>query len=258
MARLSKKAQVALSSVQRKFENGDLSDIIKIARIARKEGDVMPSDKWSFSNRVLAYMQTGEFDCRGFRQWQKAGRQVKKGSAAAFILGPITVQVEEDGERVVKCVGFRGIAVFSVEDTEGDDIPKFDYTPAELPPLVDVTERLGIGVKWGPTALGSLGSSNCAGTDIKIGTEDTAVFFHELAHAAHAKIQGGLVGGQHSDQETVAEFTAAVLMELYGMGDRSGNAWQYIGGYNSDPVRAMVKALSTVEKVLELIEGEVN
>ena len=47
---------------------------------------------------------------------------------------------------------------------------------------------------------------------------------------------------------------SAVLMELYGLGDRTGNAWNYIKGYNEDPSRAIVQALSTVEKVIELLE----
>lgn len=65
----------------------------------------------------------------------------------------------------------------------------------------------------------------------------------------------GLKGGQCTGQETIAEFTAAVLMRLYGLGDRSGNCWRYIAGYAKDPLRAIVRALTTVEKVLALLLG---
>ena len=53
-----------------------------------------------------------------------------------------------------------------------------------------------------------------------------------------------------ADQETVAEFAAAVLMALYGLADRSGNAWEYIGRYSSDPLTAITHALAAVERVL--------
>ena len=91
------------------------------------------------------------------------------------------------------------------------------------------------------------------GSEITLGTHDPEVFFHELAHAAHARIDG-LRPGQHTDQETIAEFTAAVLMALYGLGDRTGNAWRYIQSYSKDPLTAIQRALSTVEKVLILLE----
>ena len=41
---------------------------------------------------------------------------------------------------------------------------------------------------------------------------------------------------------------------MYGH-DYSGNAWSYIKGYNSDPLKAIFSALSTVEKVIALIEN---
>jgi hypothetical protein len=50
-----------------------------------------------------------------------------------------------------------------------------------------------------------------------------------------------------------AEFTACVLMEVYDLGDRSGNAWRYIQAYASNPIQAIARALDTVEKVLEVL-----
>ncbi len=52
-----------------------------------------------------------------------------------------------------------------------------------------------------------------------------------------------------------SEFSAAVLMALYGLGDRSGNAWEYIGRYSPDPLTAITHALAAVERVLGLLEG---
>jgi len=80
-----------------------------------------------------------------------------------------------------------------------------------------------------------------------------AVFFHELAHAAHSRFQGWRSMDEYNQQETVVEFTACALMQLYGLGDSTGNAWQYLGDYASDPRMAIVKALGTVEKALGML-----
>lgn len=66
---------------------------------------------------------------------------------------------------------------------------------------------------------------------------------------------GRLKGGHVGKQETVAELTAPVLMHLYGLGDRTGNCWSYIGSYAKDTLHAVVRALGVVERVLVLLLG---
>jgi antirestriction protein ArdC len=218
-------------------------------------GEPISSEKWSLSNRVLAYIQTRDLDCRGYKQWQKADRHIRKGERAAYILAPclVTGKDEETGKETQVLRGFRAVAVFGLDQTNGEPLPEVDYTPAELPPLADVAERLGIDVVYQPLPPGRLGRCEVTGSRIELGAHDPQVFFHELAHAAHARIEGRLKGGQHAGQETVAEFTAAVLMHLYGLGDRTGNCWEYVRGYAADPLQAIVKALHTVEQVLALL-----
>ena len=253
--KLSDNAQAALDTVVQRFKAGDLSPIVELAAIAPDPSNIVPFDKWSFSNKIMAYLQTGTTDCRGFRQWQGAGRQVRKGEKAAYILGPITVKREEDGEDVLHCVGFKGIAVFADHQTDGDALPDRNLTPADLPPLHDVAETLGIAVRWAPKMGSAWGSAATDGTRVLLSSYDAPVFFHELAHSIHARINGGLQGGQRADQETVAELTAAVLSQLYGV-DWSGNAWTYISGYNSsDPLAAITAALGTVGQVLAFLES---
>ena len=146
------------------------------------------------------------------------------------------------------------VPVFAVTDTDGEPLPEADYTPKRLPPLTEVADRLGVKVTWQPTPHDRLGDCDAKGSRINIGTRDPSVFFHELAHAAHARVNGGsLQGGQHVGLETTAEFTACVLMQLYGLGDRTGNAGRYISGCAKDPLVAIVKALNTVQKVLEVL-----
>ena len=252
--KLSDNAQAALDTVVQRFKAGDLSPIVAQAAIAPDPDNVVPWDRWSFSNKLMSYMQTGTTDCRGFRQWQQAGRQVRKGERAAYILGPITVKREEDGEETLRCVGFKSIPVFADHQTDGDALPDRNLTPADLPPLYAVAETLGIAVRWAPKMGATWGSAATDGTRVLLSSYDAPVFFHELAHSIHARIDGRLKGGQHADQETVAELTAAVLSQLYGV-DWSGNAWTYISSYNStDPLAAITAALGTVGQVLAFLE----
>lgn len=249
--KLSAKAQTALDRVIEQFKAGDLSPIVDVVRIERDPS--APSTAWTFRNQVLAYAQTRTLDCRGYRQWQEVDRQVVKGALAAFIFAPrmITKEDEDTGKKESRLIGFRPIAVFPYQDTEGDGPGAMTYEPRELPPLAEVAESLGISIKWAPM-LGALGSYTKGRERITLGADQAPIFFHELAHAAHAQIEE-LKPGQDAQQETVAEFTAAVLSELYGY-EHSGNAWQYIESYNEDPLKAIYAALGTVERVLTLIE----
>lgn len=254
--KLSDKAQASLDRVIERFKSGDLSPITNIARFEIPEN--APCFKWSFSNKVLAYIQSGELDCRGFNQWQDAGRKIKKGTKAAFILRPRTMKLEKEGqEPEVICIGFASIPVFPASGTEGEGTLAA-YQPKELPPLYDVAKKLGVEVRYMPVSPDKLGSCKPDGTCITIGTEAPEVFFHELAHAIHAKIDGSLKSGQDTAQETVAEFTSSVLMDLYGLNDTSGNTWQYIKMYANDPLEAITKAMATVEKVLQVLLAQEN
>lgn len=255
---LSDNARAAMNRVIQQFKDGNLSQLVQVITIRRSKHD-MPSANWSLSNQMLAFMQTmgATLDCRGFRQWEEVGRKVKKGAKAVYILGPVTRKIEDKatGDTKVIVVGFRSIPVFSIEDTEGDDLKTETYEPAVMPPLMDVAARLGVKVTWGPIGGNAYGWFSPKGEHIHLGTHEWGTFFHELAHAAHNDLEK-LKGGQDVDQEVVAEFTAAVLMSLYGH-DYTGNAWQYISAYAStDPLKAVVRCLSTIEKVVDLICGE--
>jgi len=99
---------------------------------------------------VLAYMQAEELDCRGFRQWEEAGRKVKKGSRAVFILRPHlikTTKKDETGElkEYFVPVGFSPIPVFAASDTEGAT-PLPVYQPTALPPLFEVAKTFSM--RW--------------------------------------------------------------------------------------------------------------
>ena len=244
---LSIKAQTSLNRVIEKFKTGDLSPISTVVRIDLDE--LAPAKHWSLSNKVISFVQSGELDCRGFRQWQKAGRQIKKGSKAIYIFRPHTIKsITEDQEENI-CLGFSPVAVFPASCTKGDvDLP--GYAPIKFPPLIEIAQKFGIAVEYVPVTPDKLGDCKTDGDKIRLGSHDARIFFHELSHAIHSRIDGNLKAGQQIDQETIAEFTAAVLMDFYNFGDHTGNAWKYISQYANNPLIAITKALGTVEKVL--------
>ena len=102
-----------------------------------------------------------------------------------------------------------------------------------------------------PLPSDRVGDCTVKGDKIRLDTHDWGVFFHELAHAAHATA-GQLQPGQITNQEVVAELAATVLMEIYGH-RRTGNCYQYISMYSDDPLRAVGQAISDVEKVLGVL-----
>lgn len=249
--KLSEKAQTSINKVIAQFQAGDLSAISKVVRI--KLDPAAPAYSWSLSNRVLAFIQSGELDCRGFRQWQNLGRTIKKGSRAVYIMRPHTIKKEnEDNQEERICIGFSAIPIFAASDTEGEELPYISKLQ-KFPPLLDVAKKFGISVAYVPVTSDKLGDADTQGNKIRLGSQDPRIFFHELAHAIHARIEGELKGGQHIEQETIAEFTTTVLMDFYGLGDHTGNAWNYINHYSSDPLTAITKALGTVEKIVGVL-----
>ena len=66
----------AMETVLKALEN----DPEKVA-LAVFRGNSKPSDSWSLFNRLIMFMNN-TCDARGFRQWEKVGRKIKKGSRA--------------------------------------------------------------------------------------------------------------------------------------------------------------------------------
>ncbi len=262
--KLSEKAAAAMDKVLEQFKTGDLSPVIQCARITPDPADTKPATKWTTRNRILAYLTTGDLDCRGFKQWKKVGRHVKKredGGIAGYILGPIKVWITDDetNEKRQIVVGYTSIAVFGVSATEGEALPVFDYTPPEPPALTDLAESLGIETVYlADLPNDSHGDYNPETDKIRIGTHDPRTFWHELGHAMHNRIEkragNELQGGQDPMQETIAELTGCVLAQLYAKRDQTGNAWQYISKYSEKPMLAITGAVDTVSSIMAEIE----
>ena len=249
--RMSEKAKTQLGALVEAFRSGRIGQVVKRSVIPMPD---VPCANWSLCNRVLVSL-AGTDDARGFKQWQEVGRHVTKGSKAAYILFPQYRKAKDEDEETgetkesMVLVGFGAGPVFRYEDTDGEPIERTDPTPPDLPPLYDVAERFGVSVKYQGHMGRAYGSFRPGERSITLESQDETVFWHELAHAAHQRVNGALKGGQDPKQEAVAELTATVIAGLYGS-DWSGNCWQYISSYSGDPLSLCLSVLSDVEKVL--------
>ena len=249
--RMSDKAKKQLGALVDAFRSGKIGEVVKRSAIPMPD---VPCAKWSLCNRVLVSL-AGTDDARGYKQWQEVGRHVTKGSKAVYILFPQYQKVKkEDAEtgevtESMVLVGFGAGPVFRYEDTDGEPIERTDPTPSDLPALYEVAERFGVSVRYQGHMGRAYGSFRPGAQSITLESHDETVFWHELAHAAHLRVNGALKGGQDSKQEAVAELSATVIAGLYGS-DWSGNCWQYLQSYSGDPLSLCLSVLSDVEKVL--------
>lgn len=249
---MNSKVKNVLNSILDRFKSGDITKAIAYSMFPIPD---IPAAKWSLCNRTLMFF-AGTSDGRGFAQWKRANRSVKKGSKAFYILAPRFARKEnDDGEEETFLAGFLAVPVFRCEDTEGEPL---DYQKIELPklPLIEVAEEWGISVKAIPGNYRHYGYFRESNKEIALATKDEVVFFHELSHAAHAKVLGKLKKGQDWKQEIVAELSASVLCQMVGKdGDKYlGNAYQYIDSYAKKAkvtaISACFKVMGDVEKVL--------
>lgn len=254
------KATEALNEIIELFSSKTFHDTLAAAYIS---GGEKPSAKWSLMNRIIMmYHRTN--DARGYRQWQDAGRYVKKGSKAFYILKVRTVKKKEIDKETGKetevdvPIGMIAIPVFRYEDTDGKSLT--DYEPKGLLPLQQVAENWGVRIVYDAPEGMEHGSFNQLSNTIRLCIKNgEKTFFHELSHKAHSKIEK-LKGGQDPRQETIAELSAAVLAKIYGY-ENEGFSWNYIAAYNGAKTpeavgRACMGVLSTVQKILDMILAE--
>ncbi len=252
----SAKACLCLQQIVDLFKTGDVPKALAVVTIPPQAG--IPSARWSWSNKLLQFLADTS-DGRGYRQWQKAGRQVKQGSKAFHILGPKIKKIkktDDDNKDIEKLmvIGFFSIPVFRAEDTDGEPLP---YEPTSPPPLADVAERFGLSVSYQAFAGNYYGCYQRKSKKIILASHEEAVFFHELAHAAHHRVASKLKGGQVPSQEIIAELTAATLANLYCPDANLGFSYKYIKTYakksKKTVERACLAVINTTGRVIDEI-----
>jgi len=255
---MAQNVRETLNSILQAFESGNIPEAIAHSMFPIPD---LPSSKWSVLNRITIFL-AGTADARGFRQWNDAGRHVKKGARAVYILVPRMIKREttsETGEPEEQEIlaGFMGRPVFRVEDTEGQPL---DYEQIELPPLplMQRAREWGLSVKAVPGKYQYLGYFAQDKREIGLASKDEAVFFHELAHCAHHLLVGDLWKVPQWEKEVVAELAAAALCRIIGKESKFlGTGYQYITHYAEQeglsPVKACLKVINQTEAVITAI-----
>jgi len=240
-----------------------------LAPIFIRRQDDVPCRKWSWHNQLLVAL-CGTVDARGIKQWNQAGRKVKKGCSAIWILAPCVKKITEkddDGrERERKIIyGFRSVPVFASEDTEGEPLPssddRYDAWVQELP-LMEVAKAwdITVGTYSGgdSTPLGYFRASGPSQA-VMLGVENLSTWAHEMIHAADHKLAGAQEKSDRAYKEIVAELGGAVLLECVGKSQDAdlGGAYQYIQRYaeeaKKEPVRVCIEVLDRVCNCVKLI-----
>ena len=275
---LPPRVEQAVGQLLALFASGNVPQALAHATYPRLN---VPSSRWSFRNRLLMLL-SGTEDARGFRQWREVGRSVTKGAKAVWILAPVcreeilcpgcgkrlfltpheTLEVcplcdgsLADASRKRLLLRFRAIPVFRREDTEGAPLED-ELLPVPRHNFLALAERWGVSVKtqgFNGTAYGSFSPGQ---QTIVLSSPDPEIFYHELAHAAHARLRP-LKPGQDAGQEIVAEFVAATLAALDGRTAHLGTSYEYLTAYAERmrmPVeRAVFSLLGEIENVLKII-----
>ena len=246
------KAEEAANKILTAFEVGQIP--AALAQVFIHKHDDTPCQKWSWQNQLLVAL-AGHYDARGFRQWQSVGRSVIKGERALHILAPMVAKVEDSqtGEKVPHVYGFKSVAVFGLDQTDGAPVGEGKdselYAWLENLPLRQVADGWGLSV----SAFSGEGARYYGyykhRKAIALGVKNLSTWAHEIMHAADDKVQGGLAGSSKIDKEIIAELGGTILLEILGYQTESdrGGCWQYIKRYSDS---AKIKPLTAITKVL--------
>jgi len=254
---MNERVKAVLQGILERFKSGDIPKAIAFSMFPIPE---IPSARWSLMNRMLMFMANTR-DARGIRQWNKAGRRVRKGAKAIYILVPwfIKEKNEETDEETNILRGFMGKPVFRVEDTEGESLAYEKKIPLPDFPLMERAREWNIAVSGAYSGPGAYGVYLSDEKAIYLATPEEMVFFHELCHAAYERAVGKFQKERLWAEEVVAELSAQVLCQLVGrrMDGALGNSYRYIERYAKvaglSPISACLKVIDDVEKVLSLI-----
>ena len=242
----------------KRFAEGNVHK--KASYIFLKNSSV-PAQSYSLLNQMLVFLVFGCEDARGFHDWKKVGRYVKKGSKADAIIRYPKFRKnkvvdnetgELEDEKVM--IGTGWAKIFDISSTDGEPLPPAN-NPAFLEdlPLIELARHAGIEITLGKVQAG-YASFNQARNRINMNVTNAQTWLHELSHWADKEVNGKLKGGQNAGQEIVAEFSAAILMECLGKEVEDKSSLDYIKHYANTlevaPEKACDMFLSRAVKVV--------
>jgi antirestriction protein ArdC len=252
-------AEGVAQSIVRAFE--DANTLPKpLAQIFIHRKDASHFSKWSWGNQLLVILR-GFTDARGFQQWNAVGRFVRKGEKAFHILGPVKKKItdKETGEEKSIVVGFKGVAVFGYEQTDGEPLPIGDPEIEkwlDSLPLVDVAKAWGLSVDVFNGETANFLGIYRRRSGIALGVKNLSTWCHELVHAADDRNGTMKELGQHWKSETVAELGGSVVLELLGCKHEAdlGGCFGYIETYaEKEKITVVDACMKTLERTCKAV-----
>jgi N-terminal domain of anti-restriction factor ArdC/IrrE N-terminal-like domain len=245
--------------------------------------------RYSFANVMLLTMQNPDVsNVASFKKWQELGRCVTKGETAMRVLAPIIKKVElkdKPGEYKEQCVGFRGVPVFDISQTEGPDLPQTvkplqgDVPEGMIDSLHDHAKDLNATVLFAhpgddpyldnrPNVNGYVERLKEGGHRIVVrGTlspaQQAKTYAHEIGHLAmgHQDEENPNSKNLRSDKEVEAESFAYLISASWGL-DTGDYSFGYTAGWSggdSKRVRASAEIVSkTARKYMNKQEAVSN
>ena len=196
----------------------------------------------------------------GFKKWQSMDRNVKKGERGIPILAPVFKNVEdEEGEEIVKLIGFKVVYVFDVSQTDGDSLPeppdwKSPKKNAELTELlIDYARSKNIIVEV-KDLPGEIQGASCGGKILLDPEAGTKTLIHEIAHELLHQRKDGPTEG--AIRELEAESVAYVVGKHFGIDGLASPNYVALHGTTAEMIlehmERIRKSATEIIKALEI------
>jgi len=226
--------------------------------------------RFSFHNTMLIHMQKPLATlCKGFKQWKKLNRFVRKGEKGLAILFPtVRTFTEKDpktGTEIEKAVTLFYVGhVFDISQTEGEEIPELEALKIGVPENTDAEpffKALPEAIKGLNLTLETENTGQAGGwTDGKkvvVNSDSnhaTAVntVFHELGHALlHYEEDRATLTREQKELE--AESVAYVVAQHFGLHTDSVS---YLGSWTKqvDLMESLERIHKTAEKIIDTFQ----
>ena len=235
---------------------------------------------YSTNNKVLIRSQNPNASvCKGYNQWKKLGRHVKKGEKSIKILAPFTKTyrtkklddegnpVKKDGKYVYekqKYTYYGFVSVFDVSQTEGKPLPTLmdkvkgnkEFAKLLMDNLDKIGKEINYDIKLEPYKGSSGGYHNRSEKKIRINSnnkttpiEQATTLIHELSHAfAHGTKEADNYTTQRKELE--AESINYVVSKRFGIDTKNRSVGYITSWANNDNERneKFKKLLDSVTK----------
>jgi len=228
---------------------------------------------YSFGNIMLIARQKPDAtNVAGLRTWNSLGRFVLRGEKGIFILAPLVgrkdlqkdaqkdaARTSDAKETVTQLLGFRGVYVFDVSQTEGKDLPALTEVQGDVSGyrerLVSFVEGRGIALNYSEKIGLAKGLSFGGKITLLSGmqpAEEFSTLTHEIAHELlHKGDRRTLTTKQV--RETEAEAVAFVVCQAIGLETGSASA-DYIQLWHGD-ANLLRESLMAVQQTAAVILG---